>query len=534
MNEYTLTLLDTTGTQDYIFGSNRLQENIGASELVFQATSLWAFQALEEAGITEHNISDPGEIDWDFNGREIENDPRLQAEVIQAVGGNTIVIFRDQAQSRRFVEALTLRLLQEAPGLTILAQHLNSFTFGEGKLPKALEQLNQKMQEHKLSRLLDCPTLGLGVTAVCESTGLPAVTTLAGKKEVHGELEPFGLDGEDLSTCISSQVAAKRAWRKQANVRLARYLEKDAHNFKFPYDLDKIGRIKGEESYIAVVHADGNRMRDLVREATAEANSDREWITKRRDFSKKIQSISLLALKEIVGLVVQAVNDKAIPFEEENGHKYLPFRPLVFGGDDVTFVCSGLIGVSLAAAYLKAFQREAKAHGMEGVFASAGISIVKLHYPFSRAYQLSEKLTERAKCLTREQPCSALDWHFAQSGLSGSLKVIRNREYRASNGSSLCLRPLYLDHSNRSWQKFEQVLVEFQNDYWGSKHNKVIGLLEHLRKGEQSVEQYRLDFDLNELPDIAGDEDARRTGWQGNTCWYFDAVELLDHFVPLK
>jgi hypothetical protein len=46
-------------------------------------------------------------------------------------------------------------------------------------------------------------------------------------------------------------------------------------------------------------------------------------------------------------------------------------------------------------------------------------------------------------------------------------------------------------------------------------------------------EQYRLDFDLHELPDIAG-KTASETGWTDSTCWYFDAVELFDHHVPLK
>lgn len=59
---------------------------------------------------------------------------------------------------------------------------------------------------------------------------------------------------------------------------------------------------------------------------------------------------SLAALNAVVGLTVQAVENKAIPFEsDKNGRPYLPLRPLVFGGDDATFVCNGSIGVELAA-----------------------------------------------------------------------------------------------------------------------------------------------------------------------------------------
>ena len=39
MPTYTLTVIDTPGIQPYIFGSNRLLESIGASELVRCATT---------------------------------------------------------------------------------------------------------------------------------------------------------------------------------------------------------------------------------------------------------------------------------------------------------------------------------------------------------------------------------------------------------------------------------------------------------------------------------------------------------------
>ena len=43
-----VTVLDTTGIQPYIFGSNRLRENVGASYLVSQATDEWVKEVLKD------------------------------------------------------------------------------------------------------------------------------------------------------------------------------------------------------------------------------------------------------------------------------------------------------------------------------------------------------------------------------------------------------------------------------------------------------------------------------------------------------
>ncbi len=516
MSKFTLTLFDTTGIQDYIFASNRLQENIGASELVYRATTLWAFKALEDAGIKreEHNIKNPADLDWDYSDRTIDDDkkPLLQAEVIQAAGGNTLVLFRAKEDAIEFVKRLTLRLLKDAPGLTVLAQHLHDFDFQKNSLFEARKTLEGKMREHKQTWPGHAATLGLGVTAICESTGLPAVT---------------GLDGDNAGTLVSAEVAAKRNFSQAANKRLDVLLKPASDTYIYPFDLDKIGREHGEESYIAVVHADGNRMGQAVA-GLAKGKPNREYIKEIRAFSKKINAISLAALSRVVALVVQAVERDAIPSVVEGGKKFLPLRPLVFGGDDVTFVCNGKIALELASTYLETFHAEAEKHRLD-LHASAGVSVVKLHYPFARAYALAEELISSAKSLTRgDKNCSALDWHFAQSGLSGSLEHIREREYRAENGKFLHRRPLTLEE----WGRVEDVIYKFKDENKWAR-NKVFGLREPLRKGEDAVEKYRQDFKLPELPEIAGQE-ARQKGWADGKCYYFDAIELLDHYVALK
>ena len=68
MSEYTLTVIDTSAIQNYIFSSNSLQHNIGASGLVHYATNDWVFEELVKMDMT--NI----DFNHEFNEKTIEND----------------------------------------------------------------------------------------------------------------------------------------------------------------------------------------------------------------------------------------------------------------------------------------------------------------------------------------------------------------------------------------------------------------------------------------------------------------------------
>ena len=123
MSMYILTVLDTTDIQDYIFGSNVLRENIGASELVRRATRLWPFEEVRKVGKTnvkpDRSLSgDPGDLDGNLH----INDHNLDAEVIYAGGGNCVILFANKDTARNVVTELSRRVLAQAPGLDLWRQ----------------------------------------------------------------------------------------------------------------------------------------------------------------------------------------------------------------------------------------------------------------------------------------------------------------------------------------------------------------------------------------------------------------------------
>lgn len=574
MSNFTLTMLDASGIQRYIFGSNRLQENIGASEIVYRATTLWAFEALNEERLENNvEIKNWKTAEWGFKKEKmIERDNALKAEVVYAGGGNTLIIFRAYEDALRFTRRLTQRLLKDAPGMALTVQHVQEFKWQSEKLSKKRGELLKALAKHKQSRHPSTPILGLGVTAVCESTGLPAARTNEGEVQVKDKSILLKW-GDEEPRIISREILAKLTWRDFAQRRLKHFVGKSwrGDDFDFPSDIDTLGRVKGEESYVAVVHADGNRMGkhiDAIADRIAWQETDtgagnREYVNELRNFSEKVNDASLAALESLMQRMHLACDwneetkqwmiAKKVPIISKDSKYWLPFRPLVFGGDDVTFLCNARLGLTLATAYLSAFENEIKQKKMNPIHACAGVAMVKMHYPFARAYDLSEQLCNNAKKeYTRDEnkpdsDCSALDWHFATSGLSGSLNAIRRREYFSDEGKELCMRPLRLraeqnDQTGRYWENgIERIIREFQDGKeWAKRRNKVIGLRDVLRAGPQTTADYRRDFDLPLLPQpdshfIPGNVKMyREKGWIPERCVYFDAIELLDHYVSLE
>jgi len=522
MNEQTLMLIEATGIQPYIFGSNQLAQNIGASELVTQATTDWVSLLLPKPNnMMEGRVADAS----------LEDDD-LVAEVVYARGGNAMILFANDAHAREFAQKLTRTVLAIAPGLNLVLKR-QRFDSTSTVLSDLHQDLRAELARRKVSRQGSIPLPGLGVTAACVYTGDPAVVVRV-----------------DQPT--SAEVAAKLSYQSAGNQRLAAYLPQvQAKGYDFIYDFDHLGS-KQESSYLAVIHTDGNSMGERIKalgRGFDEPSNNREYIRALRRFSESVQGAAEAALKSTVDMLLDLANlvdgklGGVVPIPVHQGVRRLPFRPIVFGGDDVTFVCEGRLGLSTAAKYLAEFSSHVLADGRRA-HARAGVAIVYNHYPFSRAYSLSEDLVRSAKRYIRqadpEGGVSALDWHFAVSGLLLPLDELREREYEVPSGS-LLMRPVRLsdpDADWRSWQTLTRIMAEFQKPeqaggLWAGRRNKIMALREVLRDGRDPVRLFLQGVE-SDLPDIPGLSDMAAYGWQGGRCGYFDAVEALDFYVPLK
>jgi hypothetical protein len=521
MAEYTVTAIDTAQIQGYVFGSNKLKENIGGSELVETATHRWVYEALP----VSNNVADvaTGELDASLT---IDN---LDAEVIYAGGGNTVILFRTMDLAREFAGRLTRRVLKEAPGLELVVAH-NSFDWATDVLADVVSKtLGVDLARKKQNRIPSMPLLGLSVTTPCNSTGMVASQVV--------EKEP-----------VSNEIKAKSDGQMQvrSRSRLAEKVPRIAQgDWQIPQDFDELGRMKGEESYIAVVHADGNGMGKRVEAIAARYNTpaqNRDYILTIREFSRSVELAATEAMKKVVDLMADAFI--ADPDLANHHRRHFPLRPIVFGGDDVTFVCHGSYGLPLAVRYLEAFEeatRKDPAFGGKPAYACAGIAIVKTRYPFARAYRLSEQLCRSAKKMVKDQgrDGSALDWHVAMSGVTGTLEEIRKREYTVPQGS-LCLRPVLREgaHIWRTWPVYKALLDQFidEDGDWFDRRNKVKALRDVLRSGEDAVREFLTAYQIDELPQVSAINVTgyQETGWAGDRCVYFDPIEMMDYFTDLQ
>jgi hypothetical protein len=531
-----LIVVDTTGIQPYIFGSNRLRENIGASHLVAQATGAWALQVVRE---WRSNVTADGRLD---DEQRIEAG-EIEVEVVYSGGGNFVALFRDDEAelSREFAEKLSRRILAEAPGLQLVMASLE-FRWDE-PLAEALPRALQDLKVRKNSRSITPPLAGLGVTVPCQSTGLPAT-------RISDAI------GGDAGYPISAEIEAKLDQAGAAGERLMEMLPL-CDGYSYPVEFDDLGRSRGEFSYIAVVHADGNGIgQRLIRlgKAHKTAGANREFINQIRQFSTAVETASQGALKGALDALIARISNGEVVHAVEarmkfkltsiakSGETKLPFRPIVFGGDDLTFVCDGRLGISLAIEYIRRFEELTSSlpDGSGAVTACAGIAIVKSHYPFARAYQLAEELCGLAKSYRRELGLNdaCLDWHFATGGLFGGITEIRNREYKTKSGI-LTQRPLTLMKNPaddlRSWPVVHEGLKWFQASEWAERRNKVKALRDALRDGHETVNSFLVKYnDGNNLPNVAPRmSNIDQHGWHQNTCGYFDAIEMIDWYYAL-
>ncbi len=243
--------------------------------------------------------------------------------------------------------------------------------------------------------------------------------------------------------------------------RVGRRFMDDTGGLKWPREIDLLVTGQGAEPdrriadadnrTVAVVHADGNRMGQIIRDFSEKAAATldaAEWCRASAALSAAVQ-----------GITEAAARTAATPLAEgipPGGH--LPMRPLVLGGDDVSLIIRGDLALGFAARYLEAFERIA-GERLPGVFsefglgqpgtaltACAGIAFIKAGQPFHMAHELAEGLCRHSKTAAKADADggtvpSALSYHRVTATLSDSYRGILQRELSTANGDLLTMNP---------------------------------------------------------------------------------------------
>lgn len=410
-------LLDTRSIQRYVFGCNELKTNVGASYLV-DAIYTEAMQNVLKAQDFKKLV-----LDWKENtDLQMLQDKKVDCEVGYIGGGKMLILVRNYGQSfqlcKKIVTEWSTELLLKAPGLktgvAIGRIDLDNFndTFSE-----LFQKLNNN--ESKLFPNVDMPYTGL--TLECDSSGKTA--------------DFLDSNGRMISTEVAAKIKAHKYVIAKNSEQFNEVLQ---NNYEFAKDISNIG-FKDGESYICVIHIDGNNM-------GVKFNSCND-LKERRELSLNIAGAVNSSLQKLVKKIVDEYEDYIDLLDVEkllsDNKPNLPLRPIIIGGDDVTFVCPGRVGLQYASYFMKKMAKIEiinnrifkELQGKLGKSANktmtccAGVAIVPAKYPFFRAYQLAEQLCSAAKLKSREVDGYYLDFAILHGEMYADLDTLRKEQY---------------------------------------------------------------------------------------------------------
>lgn len=556
-------LLDCSSIQRYVFGSNLLKSNVGASHVVTEVYARWIPETLSRIFDEDHRAVVERFVQWqcieagqDILALQPQKDGRwrmesgtckkagmnilalqknlsLKWETGYVGGGNALMLFREERDAQEFIAQWTRTLLVEAPGIRpVVALMKTTLANIHRDIDSAFENLEESKGRHIAATTLPRH----GITAECKLTGVSA-------EGLH--LFPEGL--REISSVSKTKLDNFGAANDALEEKFKAVLKGE---YQFAYDTENLGQSRHVENHVAIVHIDGNSVGERFKDAKS--------LFDKRKLSTEVERITTAAMAEMIKALIEKL---PVLIDEEKilerpRHKkdhpsnkpILPLRPIILNGDDVTFVTDARLGFFLAEKFMHAFAApevqtldKPLADDRKYLSSCAGIAIIKTKYPFYRGYQLAERLCGKAKQKGRVDNTSWLDFHISHRGLASSLSEMREEQYTAADHASLLWRPwqITMEKSAYSFEQLKHVLREllFSNkEKYRWPKRKLHELAEVLPQGRDRTKAF-LDIARArglELPQIVKLDNVHNDGWQADDgklrTPYCDALEVMEFY----
>lgn len=385
------------GIQSFIFQTNQLKEIVGASELVEKVcTELFAEQLGKR---------------W----VDLDNDPNA----ILNAAGNIKYIFEDKELCEKVFRNFPKAVMETAPGVTISQAVVEI----EEDFGAAVDDLEKRLRA-KRNQPSQSITIGNMGIQRSRKTGLPSVCKETDKNKVEY------LDSSSYNKRKANHGSS--LYKKAVDAKLREEFER----------VQDIGDMTLRNDWIAIIHADGNGLGQVVRKIGKKPQ-------KFREFSKKLDAATVCSARH----AIDTLADKEMKCKK--GNTYLPIRPVILGGDDLTVIIRGDLAVEFTKTYMEEFEKQTKAllstidpSLSEGLTACAGIAFIKSSFPYYYGYNLAEELCSAAKKDAKEfkkEGISCLMFHKVQDSFVESYDDISSRELSAGKGISFKFGPYYLE-----------------------------------------------------------------------------------------
>ena len=546
-------LFDTRSIQRYIYSGNKLRTNVGASYIVDRIFFDVLIDGVLKKMFPDENF--PADNDaWNPAQDEATPWENMNSCCVAYVGGgNALLLFDSAAEDRRVevVKNFTRKLLVARPGLKVGAA-LGELELLNGELNQEnIDALYRKLKDNQNNIFPAVNVPYTGLTLNCEINGEAA--------NFYGKLGTGDKKFYSQETAVKSKIAedANKNLRARFNEIFAAKNFSAQIEFDFPYEVEKLGQKEGE-NYFAIVHVDGNNMGLKFRTCKS--------LTERRKLSREIRRKTEGAFADLLAKIILMKRDKLFGDALELKENYLPIRPLIIGGDDVTFLCPANMAIMFTKTLVEILDADTPADAPEHLTekisrhmdACAGIAILPTKYPFFRGYELAEQLCDSAKKSMRKllppdldskenltaedipRGSSWLDFAILHGEQAPTLEQIRATEYRGVRGNlhfgAYRLCDADAEFKRDKLYNIENLISCTAQFPYVMANNKIKELRGVLQRGKDDTAKFlqQLRYKEQHLPEVPDWDNFKREEnllWHKDATPYVDAIELMDFYV---
>ena len=348
------------GIQEYIYATNKLQEIIGASEIIDSLGQ--KFDDKQEGNGAIFGIFD----ELRANG--------LVEQILLNAAGNFRAIVDGEENLKKIVRDLPKKIMQNAYGITISQA---TAPYNGNDYETASKELERKLktQRNRPSLPLD---MSINFMRLAPKTARPIV-------KFDGD------DALDISS-VQKREAHGRWFKRHPGAK----------------ELKEFSQISNKKNKLAVIHADGNGLGVLVKNLV-------EVVKK----SGKMEAIAKFS-QALDGATKKAYENAKEKTVKILGDKNLKIKALILSGDDMTAVCDADIALEFTKNFIEEFEKETdnKKRDIEKKLTMcAGIAYCNEKFPFHYAVGLAEELCGAAKKHSKDRYVNDAEKDIAPSCL---------------------------------------------------------------------------------------------------------------------